>query len=177
MENKIDISKLMSEVTKEVGEIKWVDPRNVTGLPTKIEILEMESQDKRNESITDDLVDYIEKWFEYTFRSSISDGELRSPIEKYVDSMLYIFLEYHNSTAGIFVLDPNILSVEDARNCLPVFKKYLLNCELTDFERNTIQMYLTDFYQFDDLWEPSAGRFHKEFSDRENALISLLANQ
>lgn len=175
MENKVNISSLISETTKHIGEVAWVNPRDVTGLPSKSEVQEMELSEDWDESFSDELVDYIKKWFEYTRKPTyIDDGHAMSPVERYVDSMLYIYVNYHNSSAALFSLSSEQIDVESARKCLRIFCNYLLEQDLAEHERSIIQMYMTDLYQYDDLWDPPEGRFHKEFTKSENILVDFL---
>lgn len=176
MENKVDISLLISETSKFYNRIEWVDPRDVVGLPDKDEVLRLESIGEWDESLADDLNDYIEEWFELArIDKCFNEDSLKSPIERYVDAKLYIFVKYHNSPAALFTLDPEIISVEYAKKCINIFKNYLSDESLTESEKETIRMYLTDFYQIDDLWSSKEGRFYRDLSDSENSLLLALS--
>ena len=182
MENKlVDISTIKEHLERKSLDpsykLEWIYPENITGL-NKNEIFKARNSTEWTSDIdlSEIIYKYIQEWYNQG-ETSLPESCAWSITEAYIRAMIYLIREYHSSLAASSVPDPEGVTVVDARNCLPFFVDVLLNCNLPEGITDTIQMYICDFYQYDDLWSPPEGRFHQELSSSENILINFLATR
>lgn len=156
-------------------QLKWISPEEVTGLDRNEIFRVRETEDWTSET---DLSEKVFKYVKVCYDqgdSCLGENASQSLTELYVRAMTSLIVEYDSSLAAVAV--PREVEFKDARNCLPIFVDALLNRDTSEYARDALQQYVCDFYQFDDLWEPPEGKFHKELTTAENMLVAFLGNR
>lgn len=176
--NISEIKKLLEQKNLNPSlRVKWVSPENIAGLNEK-EALKIREGDERSseEDLSDLVYDYIQECYKQG-KSCLPVNCPYSLTEAYVRAMVYLIVEFNNTLAATSVPPPENVTSSEAKKCLPFFVEVLLNKELTEFQIDTLQMYICDFYQYDDLWDPPEGRFNDEFTKLENLLVGFLGTR
>jgi hypothetical protein len=158
-------------------QLKWIPPETITGLNLD-DIFKIRESDDGWTSETD-LSEQVFNYFKECYRqgdSCLPKNSSMTLVELYVRAMVNLIIEYHSSLAAVSIPSDRI-TIEDARNCLPFFSNMLLDTDLDEYEVKTLQQYICDFYQYDDLWQPPEGKFHKELKDSENMLVDFLCTR
>jgi len=167
----MDISEIQKVIEQDnlgvLQTLVWQNPEDITGL---------DDNTYSDEDLSDVLFDYYEICYKQG-ESCLPKDHPYTLTESYIRVMIYLIIEHNSSLAATSVPPPENVTSFEAKKCLPFFMSTLLNRDLLEHTIDTIQMYICDFYQYDDLWEPPDGRFYHDLTKSENLLIDFLGKK